>query len=204
MVNGVKTRLSRLGCNVVETKEPSVSQIGQFAKNAEEKYRGLPLACLISADRYFHIENEVIPALSEGKVILSDRYAESSLVLQRHDGVNIDFIWALNSYVYVPHLSIILLAKPQILEERLAKRRQYTRFEKSISRIDELSYYQDAADFLALRGFNIRLIDNDDTISFDTNIDCIVEEIESLRKKAAIEIEQESTSLKYFVQAASR
>lgn len=77
MLYGVASRLTQLGFNVHETKEPSSSPLGQFVRNAEEDYNGRVYASLVAADHYFHLEQEVLPYLSEGKIVLSDRYVES-------------------------------------------------------------------------------------------------------------------------------
>lgn len=182
IIIGVKTQLAQMSFEIIKTKEPTSSQLGQFVKNAEEDYNGFILACLIAADRYFHIEHEILPAISAGKIVLCDRYVESSLVLQRLDGVEIDFIWLLNSFVVKPDLSVILLAQPDTLAHRLAQRTQFSRFEKSKSRIDELKYYKEAAEFLSQHGFNIMLIEND-TTPIEENIKRVVTVIQILIEK---------------------
>lgn len=161
VLSGVALQLRRLGYEVFETKEPTFSSLGQFVLNTEKKYRGKTLACLIAADRYFHLESEVLPELSKGKIVLSDRYIESSLVLQRFDNIEIGFIWSINQLINIPDLSVILRAKSDILELRLANRNKYSRFEKEISRDEEIKYYMDALEFLSKRDFNILLLEND-------------------------------------------
>lgn len=181
ILRGVANQLMQIGFNIFETKEPTLSPLGQFVRNAEEVYKGRTLACLVAADRYFHIDHEVLPALSEGKVVLSDRYIESSLVLQRLDDVEITFIWSLNSQIYIPDMSIILTARPEILDQRLVQRTQYSRFEKSKSRAEELKFYQEAATYLSQRGFNVLLLENDVT-PLARNIDQVVHKILMLKE----------------------
>ncbi len=181
LLHGVKERLIQLGFEIFGTKEPTDSQLGQFVRNAEEVYNGLVFACLIAADRYFHIENEILPALTANKIVLCDRYIESSLVLQRMDGVDLDFVWSLNSQVYIPDLSIILSAQSEVIDHRLAQRTTYSRFERSKARVDEPSFYRDAATFLSHHGFNILDIDNS-TIPLEKNVDRLVQEIQMLNE----------------------
>ncbi len=181
ILRGVANQLMQIGFNIFETKEPTLSPLGQFVRNAEEVYKGRTLACLVAADRYFHIDHEILPALSEGKVVLSDRYIESSLVLQRLDDVEITFIWSLNSQIYVPDMSIILTARPEILDQRLVQRTQYSRFEKSKSRAEELKFYQEAAKFLSQRGFNVLFLENDVT-PLARNVEQIVQKILTLKE----------------------
>jgi len=153
--------LRNMGINVIYTSEPTNSSLGQWIREIESLYKGRVYACLIAADRYFHLENEVIPALQQKKVVISDRYVESSLVLQRIDGVCMEFIWRLNRDVLIPDLSIILTAPPHILRHRLALRTHLSRFEKASDL--ELKYYMETADFLKERGFNVVVLDNGNT-----------------------------------------
>lgn len=180
VLRGVASQLMQLGIDILETKEPTLSQLGQHVREAEQFYQGNILACLVAADRYLHLHQEVLPGLSKGKVVLSDRYVESSLVLQRFDDVDIDFIWSINSQVYIPDLTIILTASPEILEKRISKRVSLRRFERTKSRKNELKYYINAAEFLSKRGFNILLLDNSSEKSLNNNINRVVECILSL------------------------
>jgi len=176
LLDGVSNQLTHLKFDVFKTKEPTLSPLGQFVRAAEEHYQGRILACLVAADRYFHLESEVLPALRASKIVLSDRYIESSLVLQRLDGVDIEFIWSLNSWICTPELSVILRAPVEILEQRLSQRNSFGRFECTKSRAEELSYYLEAADFLSRRGFNILLLDNG-TTPLDENVKKVVQRI---------------------------
>ena len=62
------------------------------------------------------------PQLSLGKIVVCDRYIDSSFVLQGFDGVSEEQIWELNKSFLRPDLNIILLADPEILQKRLQKR----------------------------------------------------------------------------------
>jgi len=176
LLNGVANQLTQFGIDTLRTKEPTLSPLGQFVRNSEENFQGRILACLVAADRYFHLENEVLPALREGKIVLSDRYIESSLVLQRLDGLDIEFIWNLNNQIYIPDLSVILTASVEILEQRLSQRSSSGRFERTKSRADELNYYLEAAESLSKRGFNILLFDSG-TTPLDQNVEKVVQKI---------------------------
>ncbi len=182
LLDGVTNQLTHLKFDVLKTKEPTLSPLGQFVRTAEEDYQGRILAYLVAADRYFHLESEVLPALQESKIVLSDRYIESSLVLQRLDGLDIELIWSLNSQVCIPDLSLILTAPVEILEQRLSQRSSFGRFERTKSRADELNYYLEAAEFLSKRGFNILLLDNG-TTPLDQNIEKIVRQILTLNSR---------------------
>ena len=151
-------------------------------RNAEEFYGGACLACIAAADRYSHIEQEIMPALSLGKVVISDRYVESSLVLQRLDGCALEFLWGLNSQILIPDLSVILIADPVVLNRRLADRKKLSRFEQNESRKKEMRFYREAAKFISQRGFNVLLLVNDVT-PLKENADRIILEIQKLRQE---------------------
>ena len=161
----------------VLTKEPTNTELGKFLKNYEEAYRGYSLACIAAADRYYHIEKIIAPALNERKLILCDRYVDSSLVLQRIDNVDMDFIWAINKNVIIPDLSIIITASPQTLTDRLNSRSTLSVFEQDDNaRTKEVEYYDYAGKFLIEHGFNVFIIQNEFT-SVEENSEIIATKI---------------------------
>jgi len=182
LVNGLILELKKLGLDVSETKEPTNSPLGQWVRQTESIYSGHVYACLVAADRYFHIENEIKPLLDDGKIVISARYVESSLVLQSLDNVEFDFIWALNSKIYRPDISIILTASAEILSSRLSERSYFSRFEKSKTRQAELDGYIHAANFLKQQGFNILFLDNG-VVPLEQNIVQVSEQIKTLLNK---------------------
>lgn len=176
LINEVAGLLKISGLGTLMTKEPTNSALGQFIRANEENYNGKILAYLVTLDRYFHLENEISPALEDGRIVLSDRYIESSLVLQRLDGLDCEFIWDLNKHFYFPELSVLLTAPVEVLEQRLSTRDSLTRFERQRSRQEELDYYLDAANYLSNRGFNVMTIDNG-SVSIEKNAAIIVNKI---------------------------
>jgi len=182
VVDAVAKKLSILGFDVLRTKEPTKSPLEEFLRSSEESYKGACLACIAAADRYFHVEREIQPALSEGKLVISDRYVESSLVLQRLDGCTLEFIWSLHSRIPVPDLSIILVAKPKILSQRLASRdKKLSRFERSETRQKELRFYREAGKFLSQKGFNVLVLKNESD-AVEKLADRIVRKIQELHQ----------------------
>ena len=162
VIRAVSKRLSELGFNVLVTKEPTKSKLGNFLNKSEKFCDGKPLACIAAADRYFHIEKKIQPALSAGKLVLSDRYVESSMVLQRLDGCSMEFIWRLHADILIPDLSIILMANPSVLSQRLVFRGgKFSRFERSAARAQELCFYKEAGGFLSNKGFNVLFLKNE-------------------------------------------
>lgn len=88
LIESVKTRLEFRGYAIYTTKEPTNTECGSFVRKFAESRSGIGLACLVAADRYEHIENEILPELKKGKIVITDRYILSSLILQQMDDVD--------------------------------------------------------------------------------------------------------------------
>jgi dTMP kinase len=106
-VQHLRRYLAEQGHTVHATTEPSYKQLGTLARHGTDTYSGHALACLVSADRYHHLDAEIRPHLAAGRIVVCDRYV-ASYVLQRMDGVPIEFIEAINAAVDVPDLAVIL------------------------------------------------------------------------------------------------
>lgn len=145
---------------VAVTREPTETLFGEFVKKNEGALKGLEYARLIWADRYYHVRRFILPALAENKIVISDRYIESSIVLQGFDGVSADQVWELNQDFIIPDISIILLADDDQLAERLQQRDTLSNFEKRMTRRQEIEGYRTAADFLAGKGFRHLIFQN--------------------------------------------
>ncbi|MFT9427830.1 MAG: dTMP kinase [Sporolactobacillus sp.] len=173
------TQIAEQFCSVHSTKEPSKTELGEYVRRNESKLHGKPYAHLIATDRCYHLEEDILPNLKTHDVVISDRYIESSLVLQKFDGVDMEYIWKLNSDFLVPDLSLNLVAPDDQLEQRLSSRSQLSKFEIQMRRNDELRYYNDARFFLKSKNFNIVVLDNSE-VNFDRNLQIACEKIREL------------------------
>ena len=101
-------------------------------------------ALLFAAARRHHIVEDIEPALQAGKIVLSDRYVDSSVAYQgggRHLGA--DDIWELNQFAIhglLPDLTIYLDIPSELGLERISKHRQ-----NQVNRLDreKLRFHQD-------------------------------------------------------------
>ena len=101
-------------------------------------------ALLFAAARRQHIVEDIEPALQVGKIVLSDRYVDSSVAYQgggRHLGA--DDIWELNQFAIhglLPDLTIYLDVPSELGLERISKHRQ-----NQVNRLDreKLRFHQD-------------------------------------------------------------
>ena len=89
---------------------------------------------LYLAARAEHVEKVIRPALEAGKIVLCDRFADSTMVYQGFvRGVEIDKVKALCAFAadnVQPELTILLDAAPEALLQRRADRGVQDRFEQ--------------------------------------------------------------------------
>ena len=113
--------------NAVYTAEPSHGTTGTFIRECclyEEKR--LPTAAealLFAADRVEHVENEIRPALAEGKLVICDRYIYSSLAYQGSEGLSLAWIKKINSCALQPDFAVFIDVPPECVLERLHRKK---------------------------------------------------------------------------------
>lgn len=187
--NGVgKTTLIKCVAELLEnnnidfyvTKEPTKSILGEFAYAFSENNSGISLACIVAADRYKHLEDEIIPMLKQNKIVIVDRYVLSSFMFQGIDGVAFDTILDINKEIIKPDLQIAISAQVQQIQSRLQLREKLTRFEKTYDRKLELEYLGLGLKLLGKLDIQILNITNNDGL-LDRNANLIYNEILELR-----------------------
>jgi dTMP kinase len=80
-------------------------------------------AFLFAADRVVHVENEIKPALREGRIVVSDRYVCSSLAYQGAAGLDMKWIEEINRFALLPDLAIYIDVPPEVVVRRLRGKR---------------------------------------------------------------------------------
>lgn len=155
VVAHVCSALEAQGMAVLGTQEPTKA----FNRANEEKH-GETLAQLILEDRQLHLKSEVEPALSAGKIVISDRYIASSLVYRKLDGIPFEHTWDANKKFLQPDTYVLLTASPTQLRERMGERKNKTRFEREYQVEDELRVYRAAHDFLRRQGERVVVVEN--------------------------------------------
>lgn len=153
LVAALVAHLRAAGLEVHSTRQPSPSRLGDEIRAAEATAHGRALACLVAGDRHHQAATEIVPRLAEGITVICDRYVESSLVLQRLDGVETEYILAINAGIPRPTTRVRLLAEPELLTVRLAERPSDPgrRFERTAGAECELALYAQADELLTSR-----------------------------------------------------
>lgn len=99
-------------------------------------------ALLYAASRSQHLAEKVEPALAEGKLVLCDRFVDSSLVYQGYArGIGVDEVWAINQFAIhdrMPQLTFYLDIEPEAGLARIAASR-----DREVNRLDleDLSFH---------------------------------------------------------------
>ncbi|MEN3034980.1 MAG: dTMP kinase [Candidatus Methanosuratincola sp.] len=120
------------GFRAVATKEPNP---GGFIEPAIRlslaQPSGSPVvdALLFAADRADHVERLIRPALADRKIVVSDRYLESSIAYQCAQGLDERWILAINRHALKPDLTIIMDIDPEVSLKRKGSPRE--RYENS-------------------------------------------------------------------------
>jgi dTMP kinase len=118
---GLKAR----GFDAVYTAEPSSSIVGKFIRTilSTEKVPPNVEALLFAADRYEHLKREILPSLVTGKVVICDRYLYSSLAYQGAQGVDTNWIRAINNFSVKPDVAIYLDVPADVGLSRIKRKR---------------------------------------------------------------------------------
>jgi len=116
-------RLREKGYDAMYTAEPSSRKIGQFIKeyclHGEKRVSSIVEALLFAADRFEHVEKEVVPALNEGKLVVSDRYVYSSLAYQGAAGLDLEWIEEINEHAIRPDIAVFIDVETETVIRRL-------------------------------------------------------------------------------------
>jgi dTMP kinase len=120
--------LTKKGFEVLLTHEPIYDEpIGKIIKNNLEKKISLAsetIAMLYAADRHEH-SLRIKKALSEGKIVLSDRYKYSNMAYQGANGVDPQWIDEIEKYSLNPDIIFYILVTPESAMKRRMEKDLY-------------------------------------------------------------------------------
>ena len=104
-----------------------------FAKNSKEKFDKYTDTLLYLAARNEHIINKIKPALKKKKVVICDRFLDSTIAYQVYGKkVNLNFINKIHRVILgnlKPHITFILKVSPKISKKRLLERKNKNRYD---------------------------------------------------------------------------
>ena len=122
-VEAAVKKLEEMGYQIVRTREPGGTPIAEQIRNVildkgNTAMDGRTEALLYAASRRQHLVEKVWPALKEGKIVICDRYLDSSLAYQGGArGLGIDEVLNVNLFATEntwPDLTLLFDIKPEI------------------------------------------------------------------------------------------
>jgi dTMP kinase len=132
-LNMLQARILRMNLPVVSTREPGGTRIGQEIRHvllnpAFKEMHPMTEAVLYAADRAQHYYELIKPALEEGKIVLCDRFVDSSLAYQGvARRIGMEGVQNLNEWLTedtYPDLTILLEIPYTVGIERLKARKR--------------------------------------------------------------------------------
>jgi dTMP kinase len=166
----VSERLAQAGYDTLYTREPGGSGIAEQIRAVilDVANTGMDVrteALLYAASRRQHLTDVVLPALQAGKIVVSDRFVDSSLAYQGWGrGIGIDEVLSINQFAiedHMPDLTVYLDVPPEVGLARIQKGRS------SLDRLDQesLKFHQQVYEgyrrVIARYPQRIRVIDAD-------------------------------------------
>lgn len=131
----LKDFLLEKGYEVILTKEPTIdSEAGRKIRKVLDKKLDISskkLQELFAQDRKEHLENTIIPALKQGRIVISDRYFFSSFSYGAANGLDLEWLIEINNLFLLPNIIFLLEVKPETCIGRIEGRGlEKTLFEK--------------------------------------------------------------------------
>ncbi len=181
IISNLITRLSTTNLDYIITREPGGCNISEQIRDIVLNVENTAIhkrteALLYAASRSQHVEEVLRPALDDGKLVLCDRYVDSSIIYQGYARSNdVEDIWMINNFAMdqvVPDITFFFDIKPEDALHRLEK------YSREMDRLDleDISFHQKVYDGYKELAKQERFITIDATASVE-EIVCEVFEI---------------------------
>lgn len=129
-INKLVELLKAAGKDVILTREPGGTPVGEKIRElildpANDDMDDVTEAFLYASARAQLIRQLVKPALEEGKIIICDRFVDSSVAYQGYGRQLGSMVEEINSYAidgYMPDLTFLLRLEPEGGQERISNR----------------------------------------------------------------------------------
>ena len=153
-IKALERHLAARGRSFVSTREPGGTPLGKLIRQALLEVGKQPIGSptelfLYLADRAQHVQDVIVPALDSGKIVLCDRYTDSTLAYQGYGrGIDLKILRELNKLAdrgVKPDLTLLFDCPVELGLSRTAKRmadeqadaRREDRFEREVSEFHE-------------------------------------------------------------------
>ena len=169
-------KIKKMRLDTIHTREPGGTRSAEkirkvilddyFNLKSREKFNKYTDTLLYLAARNEHIENKIKPAISQKKIIICDRFTDSTLAYQVYGkSVSINLVNLIHKYILgniKPDLTFILKVNISKAMQRLNKRKKKNRYDK----FSKNFYYRVQKAFIKIAQSNKRKY-----VVVDNNID---------------------------------
>ena len=116
-LKALERHLQSKGCSCVSTREPGGTSLGKLIRQVLLEIGKQPIASptelfLYLADRAQHVQEVILPAIESSKIVLCDRYTDSTLAYQGYGrGIDLGLLRQLNEFAnrgVKPDLTLLL------------------------------------------------------------------------------------------------
>ncbi len=134
----LKKKLEEIGKDVLFTREPGGVKGAEEIRNLlvqgeKDRWSNITEILLFFASRRHHLEKVLLPAINKGKVVICDRFTDSTIIYQGRENIDLKkIIIELNKSVIgiVPDLTLIIDIDPtKSLSRGLSRKSNEMRFE---------------------------------------------------------------------------
>ncbi len=149
VIEGLKKVFKERGIDTVFTREPGGSVIAEKIRQiildpANTAMDDKTEALLYAASRRQHLTETVIPALEQDKLVICDRFIDSSLAYQGHArGIGIEEVYNMNMFAtsgMLPNLTLYILVSPEVGLSRKTRQKELDRLELEANSFHETVY----------------------------------------------------------------
>ena len=141
--NKLFNNLKKRKISTILTREPGGTETAELIRNLilkdyfnklkRDKFDKYTDTLLYLAARNEHVKNKIIPSLKKKKVVICDRFIDSTIAYQVYGKkVNLNFINNIHRIIIgklKPNLTFVLKVSPKVSKKRLRKRKSKNRYD---------------------------------------------------------------------------
>lgn len=190
IISMISKELDKQGLHILHTREPGGIEIAEKIRSVilDKSHTAMDPrteALLYAAARRQHLVEKVEPALENGKIVLCDRFIDSSLAYQGYArGLGVDEVFSINQFAIerkMPDLTLYFDIDPEIGLNRINQHEN-----REVNRLDleDLEFHQKVREGyeLLLKRFPERIIKIDASQPLETVFSTTIETILSYLK----------------------
>ena len=141
--NKLFNNLKKKKISTILTREPGGTKTAELIRNLilkdyfkklkKDKFDKYTDTLLYLAARNEHVKNKIIPSLKKNKVVICDRFIDSTIAYQVY-GKKVNFKFINNIHKIIlgklkPNLTFVLKVSPKVSKKRLKKRKSKNRYD---------------------------------------------------------------------------